>query len=95
MQALDDPLLNIGIALVPGIYTQSVQDNLITLAETTQNFLALVAPPYAIGTVQDALDWSNGKSSSTAGSRTAAINSSYAAIYWPHVKVFSTFALKV
>ena len=91
MQALDDPLLNIGIALIPGIYTQAVQNALITLAETTQNFIALVAPPYAIGTVQDAIDWSNGKSSSTAGSRTAAINSSYAAIYWPHVKVFSTF----
>jgi phage tail sheath protein FI len=91
MQALDDPILNIGIALVPGVYTQAVQNALITLAETTQNFLALVAPPLAIGTVQNAIDWSNGKSSSTAGSRTAAINSSYAAIYWPHVKIFSTF----
>ena len=91
MQALDDPILNIGIALVPGIYTQSVQNALITLAETTQNFLALVAPPLAIGTVQNAIDWSNGKSSSTAGSRNSAINSSYAAIYWPHVKIFSTF----
>ena len=91
MQSLDEQVLNIGIALVPGIATQSVQNNLITLAETTQNFIALVAPPYAVGTVQDAIDWSNGKSSSTAGSRTAAINSSYAAIYWPWVKVFSVF----
>jgi hypothetical protein len=91
MQALDDPLLNIGIALVPGVYTQAVQNALITLAETTQNFLALVAPPLAVGTVQNAIDWSNGKSSSTAGSRNSAINSSYAAIYWPHVKIFSTF----
>ena len=91
MQSLDDTTLNIGIALVPGIQAQSVQNALITLAETTQNFLALVSPPVAIGTVQDAIDWSNGKSSSTAGSRTAPINSSYAAIYWPWVKVFSTF----
>ena len=91
MQSLDDPTLNIGIALVPGIQTQSVQNNLITLAETTQNFIALVSPPVAVGTTQDAIDWSNGKSSSTGGSRTAAINSSYAAIYWPWVKVFSTF----
>lgn len=91
MQALDNDLLNIGIALVPGVYNQSVQNALITLAENTQNFLALVSPPYGIGTVQDAIDWSNGKSSSTAGSRTAAINSSYAAIYFPHIKVFSTF----
>ena len=91
MQALDDPLLNIGVALVPGIYTQSVQNALVTLAETTQNFLALLAPPLAIGNVQAAIDWTNGKSSSTANSRTAALNSSYAAIYWPHVKVFSVF----
>lgn len=91
MQALDDPLLNIGIALVPGVYTESVQNALITLAETTQNFMALVAPPLAVGGVQDAIDWTNGKSSSTAGSRTSAITSSYAAVYWPHVKVFSVF----
>jgi len=91
MQALDDDVLNIGIALVPGVATQAVQNNLITLAESTQNFMALVAPPYGVGTTQDAIDWSNGKSSSTAGSRTAAINSSYAAIHWPWVKVFSVF----
>jgi len=94
MQSLDEDELNVGIALVPGIANQSVQNNLITLAETTQNFIALVAPPYAIGSVQDAIDWSNGKSSSTAGSRTAAINSSYAAIYWPWLKVFSVFDSK-
>jgi phage tail sheath protein FI len=91
MQALDDPLLNIGVALVPGIYTQAVQNELVTLAERTQNFLALLAPPLAIGNVQAAIDWTNGKSASTANSRTAALNSSYAAVYWPHVKIFSVF----
>jgi len=91
MQVLDDPVLNVGIALVPGIQTQTVQDALITLAETSQNFMALVSPPYGIGTVSDAIQWTNGQSTSTAGSRTSAINSSYAAIYWPWVKVFSTF----
>jgi phage tail sheath protein FI len=90
MQALDDSVLNIGLALVPGIQTQSVQNALITLAETTQDFLALVSPPYAVGTVQDAIDWTNGRAAST-GSRTAAINSSYAAVHWPWLKVFSTF----
>ena len=91
MQSLDDPNINIGIGIVPGIQTETVQNALITLAETTQNFLALVSPPYAVGTVQNAIDWSNGQSSTTAGSRTSAINSSYAAIYWPWVKVFSVF----
>jgi phage tail sheath protein FI len=91
MQALDDRTLNIGIALVPGVHTQSVQNALITLAEQTQDFLAVLSPPYAVGTTQDAIDWTNGKSSTTSNSRTAAINSSYAAVYWPWVKVFSTF----
>ena len=90
MQSLDDPTINIGIALVPGIQTESVQNALITLAADTQDFLALVSPPIAVGTVQNAIDWSNGQSSTT-GSRTSAINSSYAAIYWPWVKVFSVF----
>jgi phage tail sheath protein FI len=87
IQALDDNLLNISIAIVPGIATEAVQNALITVAETSQNFIALVAPPYAVGGVQQAIDWTNGKASG----RTAAINSSYAAVYWPWVKVFSTF----
>jgi phage tail sheath protein FI len=91
LYALDDDLLNISIALIPGVYNQSVQNALITLAESSQNFIALVSPPFGVGTVQDAIDWSNGRSASVANSRTAAINSSYAAIYFPHVKVFSTF----
>lgn len=87
MQALDDPLIDISLALIPGISTEAVQNNLITLAETTQNFMAVIAPPYAIGGVQEALDWTNGKSTA----RTNPVNSSYAAVYWPWVKVFSTF----
>jgi len=94
MQVLAEDAINVGIALIPGIYNQSVQNNLVTMAESTQNFLALVAPPYGIGTVQDAIDWTNGKSASTAGSRTAALNSSYAATYFPHLKVFSVFDSK-
>lgn len=90
MQALDDDVINVGVALVPGVATQEVQNSLITLAETTQDFMALVAPPYAVGTVQDAIDWTNGQASTT-GSRTTAINSSFAAVHWPWVKVFSTF----
>jgi len=90
MQSLDDPVLNIGIALVPGVQTQSVQNALITLAETTQNFLALVSPPYAVGNPQAAINWTNGKDAA----RTTAINSSYAAVHWPWVKVFSTFDSK-
>ncbi len=87
MHSLDDPVLNISLAAVPGITNEDVQNALVTLAETTQDFLAVVSPPYGIGTAQDAIDWSNGQKLE----RTSAINSTYAAIMWPWVKVFSTF----
>ena len=85
MQALDDDILNVSLAAVPGVSTESVQNALVTLAETSQNFLAVVAPPYAVGSVQDAIDWTNGLTTS----RSSAINNTYAAIYWPWVKAFS------
>lgn len=85
IHALDDELLNLSVAVVPGIHDQAVQNELITLAETTTNFIACVSPPAGTyDTVQEAIDWSNGLTDE----RTAAINSSYAAIYWPHVKTF-------
>lgn len=84
MQALDDAQLNISVAIVPGITNQDVQNNLITLAESTQEFIAVVSPPFAIGTVQNANDWHNGQTDT----RTAAINSTRAAIFWPWVKTF-------
>lgn len=88
--ALDYDILNIGLACVPDINDQDVQNALISLAESSQNFLAVVAPPYGLANVQDAIDWSNGLSTS----RTAAINNSYAAIYWPWVKTFDQFDQK-
>lgn len=87
MNALDDDALNISLALVPGITNQSVQNNLITLAETSKNFVAIVSPPYGLSEVQDAVDWMNGRET-----RTAAINNSYAAVYWPWVQVFNFYA---
>jgi len=87
MQALDDPVVDVSLVVVPGVTDQSVQNALITLSEATQDFLAVVAPPYGVGNAQDAIDWSNGQKTS----RTASITSSYAAIFWPWVKVFSTF----
>jgi phage tail sheath protein FI len=88
--ALDDDLLNISIALVPGITDQDVQNTLITLAETSNNFIAAVSPPLALGEVEDAVDWMNGKGVA----RTAAINSSWVSVFWPWVQAFDVFAAK-
>jgi phage tail sheath protein FI len=87
LYALDDDGLNISIALIPGITNQQVQNALITLAETSRNFIAVMAPPYGLDNVQETVDWMNGR-----GTRTAALNSSWAAVYWPWVQVFNYFA---
>lgn len=87
MYALDDDALNISVACIPGISDDSVQNALINLAETSKNFVAVVSPPFGISTVQEAVDWMNGRKT-----RTSPINSSYAAVYWPWVQVFNYFA---
>ena len=90
IEALDDDLLNISVGLVPGLQNQKIQNALITVAERTQNFVAVVAPPYGVGATQDAINWGNGQSPY----RTTAINSSWAAAYWPWLKTFSTYDAK-
>tara|TARA_R110001583_G_scaffold59799_1_gene177799 strand:- start:46010 stop:48256 length:2247 start_codon:yes stop_codon:yes gene_type:complete len=87
MQCLDDDLIPITMALIPGITTASVQNSLITLAEATGDFLAVFGTPYGIGGVQDAIDYSNGQTTY----RTSPFNSSYAALYFPQVKIFQPY----
>jgi phage tail sheath protein FI len=82
LKQLDNDILNISVAAVPGVSIEGVQSALIALAQLSQNFIAAVAPPYGLGSVQKAIAWSNGQYVS----RTNAINSSYAAIYWPWVQ---------
>jgi phage tail sheath protein FI len=89
LYALDDDTLNISLAVAPGFSDDALQNALITLGETSKNFFALVAPPYGLDEVQDAVNWINGQ-----GARTAALNNSYAAVYWPWVQVFNPFAGK-
>jgi len=82
-------LENIPVTLVgcPGITTEAIQNSLVTLAESTQKFLSVLAPPLGFSTAQQAIEWSNGN----ATGRSSSLNSSYAAIYWPWVKVFNAF----
>ena len=82
--ALDDDFLNISMACVPGITDQDIQNTLVSLAERSQNFLAVISPPFGLTSPQQAINWHNGQ----ATARTAAVNNSYAAIYWPWLKVF-------
>jgi len=84
LYALDDDSLNISMACVPGITEQNIQNTLITIAEASQNFLAVVSPPEGLSSAQLAINWHNGQYTG----RTAAINSSYAAVYWPWLKQY-------
>lgn len=79
--------IDISIMAIPGCTEQNVVNNAVTIAETSQEFLFVTNPPLGVTSPQNAIAWSNGN----AEGRTAAINSSYAAVYWPWVKLFNTF----
>jgi len=87
LRALDSEATPVTMAAVPGVTDQNVQNELVSLAESTQNFIAVVSPPVGFRSAQQAIAWSNG----TATGRTASLNSSYAALYWPWVKSFNTY----
>ena len=88
MQSLGRDDIDIAMACIPGITDQALQNSLISLAESTQKFIAVVNPPEGFTTAQQAVNWHDGRGDS----RTTAINSSYAAIYWPWIKIFDTFS---
>ena len=90
MQALDDELVPVTLAIVPGISDQRVQNALITLAETTGSFLSVFGCPIGIGNPGDAIEYANGQSPY----RNSAFNSSYACLYYPAVKVFQSYMAK-
>ena len=79
--------IDISILAIPGVTEQSIVNNAIALAESSQEFLFVTNPPMGISSPQNAIAWSNGK----AEGRTAAVNSSYACVYWPWVKLFNPF----
>ena len=90
LQSLNDDLIPVTMCAVPGITTESVQNALVTLAATTGDFLAVLGAPYGLGGVQDAIDYSNGLTSY----RSSPLNNSYAALYYPQVKIFQSYLAK-
>ena len=87
MWALDDEGLNLSMAATPGVTDETVQNALVSIAESSQNLVAVLSPPKGLGTAQDAINWTNGQYTG----RTSALNSSYAAVYWPWVKIFDVW----
>jgi phage tail sheath protein FI len=87
MQAFLDDSLGVSILTIPGLSDQNIQNAAISLAESTQGFIYVFSPPVGLASIQEANNWHNGKSDS----RSTSVNSSYASLVWPWVKVFNIF----
>jgi len=71
--------------LAPGFSDTVVVNQLITTAETRKDAVAIVDPPTGL-TATGVVDWHNEPSPGS-----PALNSSYAALYWPEQVVFDEF----
>lgn len=74
------------VLVTPDNGEQATQDAAIALAEYRKDFFYVADPPFGL-TYDEVADWHNGQGSHGRGS---AINSSYAATYWPWMKEFNT-----
>lgn len=77
LQVFADPeKIFINLLAAPGFTDQAVADELVSIAESRQDTLAIIDPPYGLS-AQDVVDWHNGQGHG----RTSALNTSYAATY--------------
>lgn len=81
---------NIDILCTPGVTESAVFAAGIVLCEARGDCIFIVDPPQN-KTVTGVAAWSNGTGGG-AGEPSAAINSSYAALYWPWVKVYDGYS---
>jgi len=88
MQAFSDPeQVDIDLVAVPGHSSTAVVTSLINLcAQSRQDCMAIIDPPFAF-TVDEIVAWQNG----THPLNNVQFDSSYAALYWPWVKVQDTY----
>ena len=78
--------VQIGLLACPGQYDAAVVNELIDIAEVARgDCMALIDPPPELSP-DEVIKWHNGQLGST-GSPQVALNSSYAALYWPYLQV--------
>lgn len=82
-------LFDFHLLATPDNNEEAVQNAAISLAESRKDFLYLVDPPFGL-TYSEIKDWHNGSGSG----RYSAINSSYAAVYWPWLKDYDSYSRK-
>jgi hypothetical protein len=79
---------DVNVLLIPGVSSGAVIGQGLQLCEARGDMIYIVDPPYGLRP-QQVVDWHNGLLSSDL---TAAINSSYGALYWSWLKVFDQFS---
>jgi hypothetical protein len=80
--------IDINLLLIPGFSSGAVIGTALQMCESRGDTLFIVDPPFGLRP-QQAVDWHNGMLLSDVS---AAINSSYGALYWGWVKIFDQFA---
>ena len=90
LQSFSNPeTISIDILCAPGWSDAAVVNAGINIAETRKDCIYLVDTPFGLKP-QEVINWSNGEGSYMG----TAFNSSYAAIYWPWIKVSDSFTSK-
>lgn len=85
----NDDLYDFDILITPDCIEEEVQTAAIELCESTMGAIYIADTPIALDK-EDAIDWHNGKGEN----RSSAINSTYAAVYWPWLKVYDDISGK-
>lgn len=87
----NESTFDINLLAVPGHSAlAAVSAEMITIAEDRGDLLAIIDPPAGLTPVEMA-DWHNGDGSGDDDPQ-AALNSSYAATYWPWLEVFDAYS---
>ena len=86
----NDEIVDINMLLAPGRWERSIVNELAELAETRGDCMAIIDPPSGL-TVQQVVDWHNGQLTGNPEYLTAAINTSYAALYWAWLQIYDSF----
>jgi hypothetical protein len=81
-------VFDINLLSIPGNSSGAVIGQALQLCESRGDVLFLVDPPFGLRP-QQVVDWHNGMLFSDLS---AAINSSYGALYWPWLKIFNQFS---
>jgi len=80
--------IDINLLVAPGWYDAAVVNSLLQICTARADCMAIIDPPENLNP-QEVVDWHNGQG--VWAGQHAAFNSSYAALYWPWVKIYDSY----